>query len=114
MLNLVNYWNVMTTVCLALQVQISIKELRRCKEEAWNKRELKMEKYNLLELKKYEYNMIEDEITKTWAKTVRKTELKRKSYEGNRFGRDRLELLEWKYDLLPKEVRPGMSTWEKR
>ena len=30
---------------------------------------------------------------------------------------DRLELLEWKYDLLPKEVkevRPGMSTWEKR
>ena len=31
--------------------------------------------------------MIEGRITKTWAKTVRKTELKRRSYEGNRFGK---------------------------
>ena len=55
---------------------MSIKELRRCKEEAWNKRELKMETNNLFKLKKYEYNMIEDEITRTWAKTAKETELK--------------------------------------
>ena len=39
---------------------------------------------NLLELKKYEYKMIEDEITRTWAKTAKETELKRESYEENK------------------------------
>jgi len=71
-------------VCVLICVELSnYEKLMSCRLNM--KIERVLEKIHGLELKIMMDDMIEGRMTKIWPQTVKKTELKRKSYDKNKF-----------------------------